>query len=78
MELYAFTFMSLLKLVDVWSTCKKASASMPKCRETDSDLFVSSSLMDMYAKCGSTNDATSAFDRLFQRDVLPWNVMLAA
>ncbi|CAK9201053.1 unnamed protein product [Sphagnum jensenii] len=42
----------------------------------ESDLFVGSSLIDMYAKCGSIEDAQRVFDRMPTRDVAAWNAML--
>lgn len=43
-----------------------------------SDMFVCTSLVDMYAKCGSIVDAQNVFDALDQRDVVSWNAMVAA
>lgn len=42
------------------------------------DLYVGTSLVDMYGKCHSILDAQSVFDGLHQRSVVTWNVMLAA
>jgi pentatricopeptide repeat protein len=41
------------------------------------DTFVGSALVDMYAKCGSIEDACNVFDKLPQRDVVAWNAMIA-
>lgn len=41
------------------------------------DLFVCSCLVDMYAKCGSLEDARSVFNQLDTRDVVIWNSMLS-
>lgn len=43
----------------------------------ESDVIVGSSLMDMYAKCGSLKDARRIFDKLLKRDVVAWNAMIA-
>lgn len=40
------------------------------------DAFVGSSVIDMYAKCGSIDQARSVFDRLHDRDGVSWNVMI--
>jgi pentatricopeptide repeat protein len=40
-------------------------------------LFVASALVDMYAKCGSIEKARRLFEKLQQRDVLAWTVMIA-
>lgn len=44
----------------------------------DSDIFVSTCLVSMYAECGSLVDAQLVFDNLSHRDVVSWNAMLAA
>lgn len=44
----------------------------------NSDVFVGSTLICMYGKCGSIVDAQNVFEGLFQRDVVIWNAMLAA
>lgn len=43
----------------------------------DSDVFVGNSLVIMYGKCGSIEDAQSVFDGLTQRDLAAWTAMLA-
>lgn len=43
----------------------------------ESDLFVATCLVDMYAKCGSISDAQTVFDAMTLRDVVSWNAMLA-
>ncbi len=42
----------------------------------DSDVFVGSSLVDMYAKCGSIEDASRVFKKLPSRDVVTWTAMI--
>lgn len=42
-----------------------------------SDVFVGSSLINMYGKSGSTQDALNVFEGLSDRDVPAWNAMLA-
>jgi pentatricopeptide repeat protein len=42
----------------------------------DSDVFVGSSLVDMYAKCGSMEDAWSVFNKMPSRDVVTWTAMI--
>lgn len=41
-----------------------------------SDLFVTSSLVDMYCKCGELSDARMMFDEMPVRNVVSWAVML--
>ncbi|CAM6039203.1 unnamed protein product [Sphagnum compactum] len=42
----------------------------------ESDVYVGSGLVDMYAKCGSIDDAWSVFNRLAKRDVVSWNAVI--
>ncbi|XP_022755089.1 pentatricopeptide repeat-containing protein At5g55740, chloroplastic isoform X2 [Durio zibethinus] len=42
----------------------------------DRCVFVSSSLIDMYGKCGVLEDARKAFDGMDQRNVIAWNSMI--
>ncbi|CAM6049373.1 unnamed protein product [Sphagnum compactum] len=42
----------------------------------DSDVFVVNSLVDMYAKCGSIEDAWRVFNRMPSQDVVTWNAIL--
>ncbi|KAF9668983.1 hypothetical protein SADUNF_Sadunf14G0060200 [Salix dunnii] len=39
--------------------------------------FVSSALVDMYGKCGLVKEARRAFDEVYCRDLVLWNVMLS-
>eukprot|EP01018_Ginkgo_biloba_P006326 Gb_17177 [translate_table: standard] len=43
-----------------------------------SDVFVGNTLVDMYAKCGSIENARNVFDKMPRRDVVSWNAMIAA
>lgn len=42
----------------------------------DSNLFVSNALMDMYAKCGSMEDAHLVFSSMPVKDIISWNTMI--
>eukprot|EP01018_Ginkgo_biloba_P011610 Gb_41341 [translate_table: standard] len=42
-----------------------------------SHVFVCGVLVDMYAKCGSIEDARQVFDEMTQRDTVSWNGMVA-
>lgn len=46
--------------------------------EYDKRTVVGNSLLQMYAKCGSLNDARQVFDNLTRRDVVSWSAMIAA
>jgi len=43
----------------------------------ESDVFVGSALVDMYAKCRSIENARHVFDKMSRRDVVTWNSMIA-
>ncbi|KAJ7300180.1 hypothetical protein O6H91_Y053900 [Diphasiastrum complanatum] len=43
----------------------------------ESDVMVCSALVDMYAKCGCTEDAREVFNNMNERDVVAWNAMIA-
>ncbi|XP_057826026.2 pentatricopeptide repeat-containing protein At2g22070 [Cryptomeria japonica] len=44
---------------------------------TESDVFVASALVNMYAKCGSTMDASKVFGGMNERNVVSWNTMIS-
>lgn len=44
----------------------------------DVDGYVSNTLVSVYSKCRSILDSVNVFDRLFERDVISWNALLAA
>ncbi|KAJ7514127.1 hypothetical protein O6H91_23G029100 [Diphasiastrum complanatum] len=46
-------------------------------RGFQSDVVVGSTLVDMYAKCGCTEDASEVFDNMGERDVVSWTAMIA-
>eukprot|EP01018_Ginkgo_biloba_P015302 Gb_10776 [translate_table: standard] len=43
----------------------------------DSDVYVGSALLDMYAKCGSIENARNLFIKMSQTSVVLWNAMIA-
>ncbi|KAJ7524559.1 hypothetical protein O6H91_17G011300 [Diphasiastrum complanatum] len=46
-------------------------------RGFQSDVIVGSTLVDMYAKCGCTEDAREVFNNMSERDVVSWTAMIA-
>jgi pentatricopeptide repeat protein len=42
----------------------------------ESDLFVSSALIDMYSKCGELRDARALFDEIPSRNVVSWTSLI--
>lgn len=43
----------------------------------DLNVFVGSALINMYAKCGSLNEAYLVFDRLSNKNVITWSALIA-
>ncbi|KAK1429736.1 hypothetical protein QVD17_11954 [Tagetes erecta] len=43
----------------------------------ESNVYVSTALIDMYAKCGSINEARQVFDTLTQKNPVTWNAMIS-
>jgi pentatricopeptide repeat protein len=41
----------------------------------ESDVFVRNSLVDMYAKCGSMEDAWRVFNKMSTREVVTWTTI---
>ncbi|CAM6126707.1 unnamed protein product [Calypogeia fissa] len=42
----------------------------------ESDIFVGSTLVDMYAKCGDVKEAWEVFDKMPRRNVVAWTAMI--
>jgi pentatricopeptide repeat protein len=42
----------------------------------ESVTFVGNSLVDMYAKCGSMEDACKVFNKMSSHNVVSWNAMI--
>ncbi|KAF5784752.1 putative tetratricopeptide-like helical domain superfamily [Helianthus annuus] len=42
----------------------------------ENDVFVASSLLNLYAKCGKMNEAMKVFDKMPKRDVVSWTTMI--
>ncbi|KAF5745118.1 pentatricopeptide repeat-containing protein [Tripterygium wilfordii] len=40
------------------------------------DIFVGNSLVDMYMKCGSTEDGSQVFQNMLEKDNVSWNAMI--
>ncbi|ONK76697.1 uncharacterized protein A4U43_C03F31180 [Asparagus officinalis] len=40
------------------------------------DIFISSSLVDMYAKCGHLPDSLLIFEKMLERDFVSWNALI--
>ncbi|KAL6282491.1 hypothetical protein ACE6H2_013420 [Prunus campanulata] len=73
-----YTITSILHACACNSSLKKGRDIHKYIREhgMDSSLFVCNTLMDMYAKCGSMEDAHSVFSNMFVKDIVSWNTMI--
>ncbi|KAI3677429.1 hypothetical protein L2E82_51716 [Cichorium intybus] len=45
-------------------------------QEMQSDVFISSTLVDMYSKCGNMNDSRLIFEKTENKDFVTWNAMI--
>ncbi|KAK8468844.1 hypothetical protein PHAVU_006G134044 [Phaseolus vulgaris] len=75
----AYTFTSVLRactLLHVSQLGIQVHAQMLK-TGADSGTVAKTSLVDMYSKCGSLDEAVKVFDEMSQRDVVAWNALLS-
>eukprot|EP01018_Ginkgo_biloba_P001220 Gb_33294 [translate_table: standard] len=70
------TFASVLPACANLAAVKDVHEEIISCG-LESNVFVGSALVDMYAKCGSIEDARHVFDEMPHRNVVSWNAMLA-
>lgn len=47
-----------------------------KCMAIESQIYIMTALVDMYAKCGSLVDARKGFDYLKEPDIVLWTSMI--
>lgn len=75
-----FTFPFVLKACSALSDIKTGREVHEYAVTTgwETDVFVGSALIDMYAKCGCVESSRGVFDKIVVRDVVLWNSMLAA
>jgi pentatricopeptide repeat protein len=71
-----FTFASVLRSCAGLAALEKVHQEIIR-SGFEFDLFVGSALLDMYAKCGSIENARCVFDKMSQRNVVTWNAMIA-
>ncbi|CAH1442311.1 unnamed protein product [Lactuca virosa] len=45
-------------------------------QEMQSDVFISSTLVDMYSKCGNMQDSRLMFEKTLNKDFVTWNAMI--
>ncbi|GKB17586.1 pentatricopeptide repeat-containing protein [Tanacetum coccineum] len=46
-------------------------------RGLECDVFIAAGLVDLYCKCGRLVDARKVFDKMWDKDVVVWNAMVA-
>ncbi|KAK2983682.1 hypothetical protein RJ640_023216 [Escallonia rubra] len=73
-----FTFSSLLKACGNLSNCKVGEQVYNHAVKLGlaSDSCVGNSLINMYARCGSIEDARKAFEILFEKDLVSYNTIV--
>jgi len=64
--------------VPVWLHLKKGQQVHHQIIESglETDVFVGSNLVDIYAKCGSLEDGWTIFKKMLFRDVVTWSTMI--
>eukprot|EP01018_Ginkgo_biloba_P019392 Gb_22814 [translate_table: standard] len=74
-----FTFSSLLRACTTLTALehgKQIHVHIIR-NKLESDEFVGSALVDMYAKCGAIEHARKWFDKMSKRDIVSWTAMIA-
>ncbi|XP_034203818.1 pentatricopeptide repeat-containing protein At3g46790, chloroplastic-like [Prunus dulcis] len=72
---YPFVLKCCANLSSIW--LGKCVQSLSLRIGLESDMYVGTSLIDMYVKCGEMSDARSLFDKMTVRDVSSWNALIA-
>eukprot|EP01018_Ginkgo_biloba_P026430 Gb_07153 [translate_table: standard] len=74
-----FTFPAVLKAcagLDALQQGKDIHDSIIRCG-FESDVFIGTALIDMYAKCKDIENARQVFDKMSERNVVSWTAMIA-
>lgn len=72
-------------ITSILSACSQLGAlslgkwvhDMIKRESFESNIFVATALVDMYAKCGSIEEARRLFDTMREKNVVTWNAMIS-
>eukprot|EP01018_Ginkgo_biloba_P001182 Gb_13952 [translate_table: standard] len=72
-----FTFASVLPACGNMAALKEVHDEIIRAGGFESDVFVGSALVDMYAKCGMIENARVLFDKIPQRNLVSWNAMIS-
>ncbi len=75
----SFTFVGVVNACVSLVTLEKGRCAHKQIVQSgwDSNVFVGTSLLDMYAKCGSMEDAHRVFNKMSSRDAVTWTAMLS-
>eukprot|EP01018_Ginkgo_biloba_P018935 Gb_33114 [translate_table: standard] len=78
-ECTQFSFVSVLNACASLATLKHGKQIHARILRNgfESNVFVGNSLIDMYAKCGSIEDARLFFNKMSEQDGVSWNVIIA-
>jgi pentatricopeptide repeat protein len=78
MKLNAKTFASALPACASLAALEKGKEIHEEITKSglETDIFVASALVHMYAKCGSIDHARNVFDKMRKRDVVSWTAMI--
>lgn len=78
-ELDEISFVCALKACSSIAALKQGRQIHGKIIENgyELDKFLSSTLIDMYAKCGNVEDARRAFERLSKKSVVTWSALMS-
>jgi pentatricopeptide repeat protein len=73
-----FTFLQMIKACAGLGRLEEGRSVCQQIIESglESDVFVGSSLVDMYAKCGSIEDAGNVFNKMPSCNVVTWTAMI--
>ena len=79
LELSRVTFLSVLKASSVLAALDLGCEihELIKRNRLETDLFVASNLVDMYAKCGNLEEARKVFDKMSSRSLVTWNTLIS-
>ncbi|XP_061355157.1 putative pentatricopeptide repeat-containing protein At5g37570 [Gastrolobium bilobum] len=74
----SYTYPSVIKACSIMCNAREGKSvhgSALRCG-VEGDLFVGTSLIDMYGKCGEIGDARKVFDRMSERNVVSWTAVV--
>lgn len=74
-----FTFASVLKACASMADLEQGKQNHAHIVKTslETDLCVANSIVTMYARCGTIEDARKVFDEILERNVISWNAIIA-